>query len=136
MLRVVIASFLFALGLLRMIQYVTFTKNREPADGTSLLGGRWNVGALGTRTFLVLRALSGIGFVAAGVLLLAGWIERALSIFLGAAIFELLPFLIGILITPALGWGALGCLVALAFVFTVTLGVMWLEPHVAGWFAR
>ena len=64
MLRVVIASFLFALGLLRIIQYVTFTKNPEPADGTSLLGGCWNVGAWGTRTFLVLRALSGIGFVA------------------------------------------------------------------------
>jgi hypothetical protein len=106
-------------------------KSRESVGGTSLLGGRWNVGVGGMRAYLALLALSGIGFVVAGVVLLAGWVEGAVRAFIWAGSFSLL---FSILWWPLSVWGIM--VVVVAFVFAIVLGVMWVEPRVAVWFHR
>jgi hypothetical protein len=111
---------------------VKLIKNQGFANGTALLGGRWNVGEGGLRVFLALKALAAIGFVVAGVTLLAGWVEGAVWVFVGAGLFSvLLDVLMWSLSFPEL---VITGLIIAVFVITVVLGVMWLEPRVASWF--
>lgn len=131
MLRIIIALALLAYGLLGIVEYAILVKNRESVGGTSLLGVRWNMGVGGIRTYLALVALSGIGFVVAGVVLFAGWVEGAMRVFIGAAFFSLL---FSALLWPPSVWGII--VVVLVFVFAIVLGVMWVEPRVGVWFHR
>lgn len=91
---------------------------------TTVLGGRWDLGASGTTLYGALWAVAAIGFIAAAVGLLAGW-SWWQPMLLGVTLFSL--------VLTALDWGVAyaGVIVNIAI-----LAVLWLGPRITSWFTR
>ncbi len=91
---------------------------------TTVLDGRWELGASGIAVYGGLWAIAAIGFIVAAVALLASWNWWQ-------------PLLIVVtllsLALTALDWG-----VAYAGVIVniVILGILWLGPRLSGWVSR
>ena len=91
---------------------------------TTVLGGRWDLGAGGIAVYGVLWAVAAIGFVVAALAFWFGWAGWQ-------------PLLLGVtllsLALTALDWD-----VAFAGVILniVILALLWLGPRLTGWFAR
>lgn len=119
-LSIVIALALTLHGLVHLMGTVTYMKLgtvQGLAYKTTLLGGRWDLGANGMALYGALWALAAIGFVAAAIALLAGW-GWYRPLLLGAALFSLA--------LTALDWkaAAAGVVVNVAI-----LAWLWLGPH-------
>jgi hypothetical protein len=91
---------------------------------TTLLNGRWDVGQTGIAVFGTLWAVATIGFIVAGIGMIAGsyWWQPTLSI---VAVFSL--------ILTTLDWNMAFAGVVLN---VVILTVMWFGPHISNWFSR
>ena len=91
---------------------------------TTVLGGRWDLGAGGIAVYGVLWAVAAIGFVVAALAFWFGWVGWQ-------------PLLLGMtllsLVLTALDWD-----VAFAGVILniAILALLWLQPLLTGWFAR
>ena len=91
---------------------------------TTLLGGRWDLGASGIAVYGALWAIAAIGFIVAAVALLAGWNWWQ-------------PLLIVVtllsLALTALDWGVAytGVIVNI-----VILALLWLGPRIPTWVSR
>ena len=91
---------------------------------TTVLGGRWDLGAGGIAVYGVLWAVAAVGFVVAALAFWFGWAGWQ-------------PLLLGVtllsLALTALDWD-----VAFAGVILniVILALLWLGPRLTGWFAR
>jgi len=90
---------------------------------TTLLGGRWELGEGGIRAFGMLWAVAAIGFVVAAAALLAGWAWWWPAL-LAVALFSLM--------LTALDWSNA---YAGVMINILILAVLWLGPHIAGWFS-
>jgi hypothetical protein len=91
---------------------------------TTLLGGQWNLGANGIAVYGVLWALAAVGFIVAGVAVIASW-SWWQPVLVGVTLFSL--------VLTLLDWG-----VAYAGVIIniVILTVLWVGPRIANWFTR
>lgn len=91
---------------------------------TTLLGGRWDLGAGGIWVFGALWAVAAIGFVVAVMALLAGsgWWQPVL---VGVTLFSL--------VLTALDWSSA---YAGTIINIVILAVLWLGPRITSWFSR
>lgn len=91
---------------------------------TTVLGGRWDLGASGIAAYGVLWAVAAIGFVVAALAFWFGWAGRQ-------------PLLLGVtllsLTLTALDWD-----VAFAGVILniAILALLWLGPRLTSWFTR
>lgn len=91
---------------------------------TTVLGGRWDLGASGTAVSGALWAVDAVGFIVAAVALLLGWNWWQ-------------PLLIVVtlcsLALTALDWGVAfaGVIINIAI-----LALLWLGPRMASWFSR
>lgn len=91
---------------------------------TTVLGGRWDLGAGGIAVYGVLWAVAAVGFVVAALAFWFGWTGWQ-------------PLLLGVtllsLVLTALDWD-----VAFAGVILniAILALLWLGPRLAGWFSR
>ncbi len=91
---------------------------------TSVLGGRWDLGASGIAVYGVLWAVAAVGFVVAALAFWFGWAGWQ-------------PLLLGVtllsLALTALDWD-----VAFAGVILniAILALLWLGPRLTGWFSR
>jgi len=124
----VIASIILVLhGLIHLMgttAYMQLAVIQQLPYKTTLLGGRWDLGASGTAVYGALWAVAAIGFVVAAGALLAGW-SWWQPVLVGVTLFSL--------VLTSLDWG-----VAYTGVFLniIILAILWLGPHVATWFAR
>jgi hypothetical protein len=91
---------------------------------TTVLDGRWDLGANGIAVYGALWAVAAIGFIVAAVAVIAGWSWWQPVLF-GVTLFSL--------VLTALDWG-----VAYAGVIIniVILAVVWVGPRIANWFLR
>jgi hypothetical protein len=91
---------------------------------TTVLDGRWDLGANGIAVYGALWAVPSVGFIVAAVALLAGcnWWQPVL---LGVTVFSLL--------LTTLDWGVAHAGVIINIVILV---VVWAGPRIAGWFPR
>lgn len=90
-LSIVIALVLTLHGLVHLMGTVTYMKLgtvQGLAYKTTLLDGRWDLGANGMALYGALWALAAMGFVVAAAALLAGW-SWYRPLLLGAALFSL-----------------------------------------------
>jgi len=124
----VIASIILVLhGLIHLMgttAYMQLAVIQQLPYKTTVLGGRWDLGASGTAVYGALWAVAAIGFVVAAGALLAGW-SWWQPVLVGVTLFSL--------VLTSLDWG-----VAYTGVFLniIILAILWLGPHVATWFAR
>ncbi len=120
-LSIIVAFVLTLHGLVHLMGTVTYTK-LGTVQGlvykTTLLGGRWDLGASGMALYGALWALAAVGFVVAAVALLAGW-DWYRPLLLGAALFSLA--------LTALDWKVAAAGVV---VNAVILAWLWLGPHI------
>ncbi|HNS02402.1 MAG TPA: ABC transporter permease [Anaerolineae bacterium] len=117
---VIIALVLILHGLIHLMGTVTYMKLgvvQGLTYKTTLLGGRWDLGANGIALYGALWALAAIGFVVAAVALLAGW-SWYRPLLLGVALFSLA--------LTALDWKVAAAGVV---VNAVILAWWWLGPH-------
>jgi hypothetical protein len=91
---------------------------------TTVLGGRWDLGANGIAVYGALWVVAAVGFVAAAVAVIAGW-SWWQPLLLGVTLFSL--------VLTTLDWG-----VAYAGVIIniVILAVVWVGPRIANWLHR
>ncbi|MBE2233648.1 MAG: ABC transporter permease [Anaerolinea sp.] len=90
-LSIVIALALILHGLVHLMGTATYMKLgtvQGLAYKTTLLGGRWDLGANGIALYGALWALAAFGFAVAAAALLAGW-EWYRPLLLGVALFSL-----------------------------------------------
>lgn len=119
-LSIVIALVLTLHGLVHLMGTVTYMKLgtvQGLAYKTTLLDGRWDLGANGMALYGALWALAAMGFVVAAAALLAGW-SWYRPLLLGAALFSLA--------LTALDWQAAA---AGAIIDAAILAWLWLGPH-------
>lgn len=124
----IIASIVLVLhGLIHLMgtaAYMKLAVIQQLPYKTTLLGGRWEIGASGTAIYGVLWAVAAVGFIVAAAALLMGWTWWQ-------------PVLVGVtllsLALTALDWD-----VAFAGVIlnSAILAVLWLGPRLTSWFAR
>lgn len=125
---IIIASIILVLhGLIHLMGtavYMKLTRIQGLNYKTTLLGGRWDLGEGGIKVFGALWAVAAIGFVAAGAALLAGW-GWWQPVLVGVVLFSLA--------LTILDWSSafMG-----AIINVMLLAVLWLGPHIAGWFSR
>ncbi|HEY69549.1 MAG TPA: ABC transporter permease [Anaerolineae bacterium] len=70
------AGFLFLHGLIHLMgtaSYLKLSEIKQLPYKTTVLGGRWDLGAAGTKIFGMGWALAAVGFVLAGVALIGNW---------------------------------------------------------------
>lgn len=91
---------------------------------TTVLDGRWDLGAGGTAVYGTLWAVAAVGFIVAAVALLAGW-RWWQSVLVGTTLLSLA--------LTALDWGDAYTGVMLNLVI---LALLWLVPRMTSWFAR
>jgi hypothetical protein len=126
-LLIIAAIVLIVHGLIHLMgtaSYLKLTEIGELPYKTTLLNGSWDLGTKGIALFGVLWAVATVGFVAAGVAMIAGW-SWWQPLLLGVTLFSLVLT-------------ALDYKVAYAGVIinVVILAVVLLGPRVAGWFSR
>lgn len=124
----IIASFVLIMhGLIHLMgtaAYLKLAEIKELPYKTTVLGGRWDLGASGIAVYGALWAVAAVGFTVTAVALIAGW-SWWQPVLLGVTLFSLM--------LTALDWG-----VAYAGVIIniVILAVVWVGPRIAGWFPR
>ena len=91
---------------------------------TTLLGGRWDLGASGIAVYGALWALAASGFIVAAGALLAGW-QWWQPVLLGVTLLSLA--------LTALDWGVAYTGV---IVNSVILALLWLGPRIPNWASR
>src|SRR5512143_1042510 len=121
------ALFLILHGLIHLMgttAYLRLGRIEALPYKTTLLGGSWSIGDRGIRVFGVLWAIPALGFVVAGVAMLAGW--------------TLWPALTGVMAVLSLVLTLLDWSVAYAgaVINVVVLGMLWLGPVVSAWLSR
>jgi hypothetical protein len=124
---VIASSVLILHGLIHLMgatAYLKLTDIKGLPYKTTVLNGRWDLGANGIAIFGALWAVAAVGFVAAAVALIAGW-SWWQPVLIGVTLFSL--------VLTALDWG-----VAYAGVIIniIILAVVLTGPRVANWFAR
>jgi len=123
---VIVALILIVHGLIHLMGFAVYVRHAH-IEGlpykTTLLHGRWDLGAGGIRVFGVLWLLPAIGFVAVALALLAGW-EWWTTVVAGAAILSLA--------LTALDWSSafMGAVINIAILALVSF---W--PRMASWFS-
>lgn len=124
----IIASIVLIMhGLIHLIgttAYLKLAEIKELPYKTTVLGGRWDLGASGIAVYGALWAVAAVGFIITAVAMIAGW-SWWQPVLLGVALFSL--------VLTALDWG-----VAYAGVIIniVILAVVWVVPRIASWFPR
>ena len=104
--------------------YLKVAEIKELPYKTTVLDGRWDLGANGITVFGALWALAAVGFIIAAVAVIASW-SWWQPVLLGVTLFSL--------VLTALDWE-----VAYAGVIIniVILAVVWAGPKIANWFQR
>jgi hypothetical protein len=104
--------------------YLKLAEIKELPYKTTVLGGWWDLGANGIAVYGVLWALAAVGFIVAGVAVIASW-SWWQPVLVGVTLFSL--------VLTLLDWG-----VAYAGVIIniVILTVLWVGPRIANWFTR
>ncbi len=126
-LTIVAAIILVLHGLIHLMgtaAYMKLAVIQQLPFKTTVLGGRWDLGANGTAVYGALWAVAAIGFVGVAFGLLAGWSWWP-PVLLGIAFFSL--------VITVLDWG-----VAYAGVI-VNIGILaalWLGPRIISFFSR
>jgi hypothetical protein len=124
----IIASIVLVMhGLIHLMgttAYLKLTEIKGLPYKTTVLGGRWDLGANGIAVYGALWVVAAVGFVAAAVAVIAGW-SWWQPLLLGVTLFSL--------VLTTLDWG-----VAYAGVIIniVILAVVWVGPRIINWFAR
>ena len=118
---------LFLHGLIHVMGTVAYMKLgviQQLPYKTTVLGGRWDLGAGGTAVYGALWAVAAIGFMVVAVALWMGWSWSQ-------------PVLVGVtllsLVLTALDWDVAFAGVILNIAILVLL---WLGPRLSNWFAR
>ncbi|MDZ4717376.1 MAG: hypothetical protein SH847_02820 [Roseiflexaceae bacterium] len=91
---------------------------------TTVLGGRWDLGASGMALYGALWAVAAIGFVVAAVALMGGW-SWWQPVLVGVTLFSL--------VLTGLDWGGAFAGVILNIII---LALLWLGPRIISSFAR
>jgi hypothetical protein len=120
---IIVASIVLVLhGIVHLLGTAMYLK-LTPVVGldyvTTLLGGRWELGQVGTHVFGVLWIAPALGFVIAGIALLAGWVWWQ-PVLVATVLFSLV--LIGLDWSNAFA----GSIVDIAI-----LALVWLAPRIA-----
>ena len=124
----IIASIvLFLHGLIHLMGTVAYMKLaviQQLPYKTTVLGGRWDLGASGTAVYGALWAVAAIGFIVAAAALLIGW-QWWQPVLVGVTLLSLA--------LTALDWD-----VAFAGVILniAILALLWLGPRLTSWFSR
>ena len=124
----IIASIvLFLHGLIHLmgtVAYMRLAVIQQLPYKTTVLGGRWDLGASGTAVYGALWAVAAIGFIVAAAALLIGWQWWQ-------------PVLVGVMLL-SLALTALDWDVAFAGVILniAILALLWLGPRLTSWFSR
>lgn len=124
----VIASIVLIMhGLIHLMgatAYLKLAEIKELPYKTTVLGGRWDLGASGIAVYGALWAVAAVGFIVAAVALIAGW-SWWQPVLLGVTLFSL--------VLTALDWGAAyaGVIINIAI-----LAVVWVGPRIVSWFPR
>jgi len=104
--------------------YMKLAEIKELPYKTTVLGGRWDLGASGIAVYGALWAVAAIGFIVVAVALLANW-SWWQPVLLGVTLFSL--------VLTAFDWGVAYAGVIVNFAI---LAVLWLGPRIANLFSR
>ncbi|MFZ0534656.1 MAG: hypothetical protein WAM09_15885 [Anaerolineales bacterium] len=124
----IIASIVLIMhGLIHLMGTTAYVKLAEIKGlpyKTTLLNGRWDLGANGIAVYGALWAVAAIGFVVAAVALLAGW-SWWRPVLIGVTLFSLA--------LTALDWGVAyaGVIINIVILVVILLG-----PKIVNWFPR
>ncbi len=122
--KIIAALVLIAHGFIHLIGTIVYMKLGEiPGFNykTTLLGGRWDLGVNGMRSFGALWIFPAVGFVVIGIALLMNlsWWQSML-----------VPVTLFSMVLTDVDWNvAYGGLI----VNTVILGLVWWSPRISGW---
>jgi hypothetical protein len=126
-LTIVASIFLILHGLIHLMGTAAYLKLAEIKGlpyKTTLLGGRWDLGANGIAVYGALWAVAAIGFVVAAVALIAGW-GWWQPVLIGVTLFSL--------VLTALDWGVAYAGVIINIIILI---LIWVGPRIINWFAR